>query len=584
VLGRFKKFFYPIFPSFFSSPSPSEEKDSNGNTPIFSAIKSGNLDEVRKIIQKNRLALEQTDENGYTPIFSAIFANKPEIVSMIIEKDPSVLKKTDPSQNTPIFIAIIRESQEIVRMIIKKDPSVLKQKHRLSGSPISFALEFEKPKIAEMILEENPWVLKQMNSIDIKMLLYPAISNGNPRIVKMIIKENPSALKQTDGDVPHYFAAFISCNSSDDDKAAKSEVLQTILEHQFPGNIKENTQKNLEELILKEMLLKGLYSKEDAHSTTNAFKNTFNKITPENTFNKITPENTFKKIYQDLFKNVDKNQPINLKNDEKMYIFSSNLKGHESFFIFHVNEDKNLTSISYCDGNEIDAERKIKDSATHIKGVTTFKLKTSIGYDNDFAKNFIKENTKDKSPEAFYDKFRQKEIIFQGNRIEFSEITHSIPTKAQKRGNCVFKSPSLVARYILEAIDPTMKFGFDMASKKPTGNGYGEYKEFKDDLAKKTMESIIEIKKDISSKSDPLSEDLKKYIEDIMKMVETHSKAKLSKDGQSREGFHEKMNHLSFQAQVGLRSKDKTPKQPSCFSFVTRYFSSNSSNNTPRQP
>ena len=63
-------------------------------------------------------------------------------------------------------------------------------------------------------------------------------------------------------------------------------------------------------------------------------------------------------------------------------------------------------------------------------------------------------------------------------------------------------------------------------------------------------------------------EEEKKYIEDIMKMVETHSKAKLSKDGQSREGFHEKMNHLSFQAN---RNRDETPKA-SCFSFFASWF------------
>ena len=564
MLKTLQKIFKPIFSAFFSNPSASEKKDSNGDAPIFRAIASGNVGEVKRIIEEDRSVLEQTNENGYTPIFKAIFANNPEIVNMIIEKDPSVLKKTDPSQNTPIFIAIIQERQEIVRMIIKKDPSVLKQKHWLSSSPISYALELEKPKIAEMILEENPWVLKQMNSIDINSILNSAIDIGNLGIVKMIIKENPSVLSYIDenGHTALSLAALISCHSSHHDKATKSEVLQTILEHQFPGNIKEDTQRNLEELILKKSLLKGLYSKEDASSTFNALKNTFNKITQKNTFNKI---------YQDLFENVDKNQPIASKNDENMYIFSSKLKGHQSFFIFHVNKANELTSISYCDGNLFDEKQKIKDSATHINGVTTFHLKAPIEYSYEkFVKNFIEKNSENKTIEDFYEKFTKNAIDIEEADIDYTKTTHSIPTKAQKRGNCVFKSTSLVARVILEAIDPTMKFGFDMASQKPTGDGYDKYKKFKDNLAKKTLESMIEIKEDISSKSDPLSEYLKKVIEDVMKIAMEYNTKKLSNDDQLRTEFHKEMRDTLFPAQ---RNKDETPKA-SCFSFFASCFSS----------
>ena len=106
------------------------------------------------------------------------------------------------------------------------------------------------------------------------------------------------------------------------------------------------------------MLLKGIYSEEKAP---------FYFKSLEKAIDKITPKNTFKEIYQDLFNNLNKNQPIDSSKNEEMFIFQSNLKEHTSFFIFHVNkEDGKLTSISYCDGYEIDVERKIKDSATHI--------------------------------------------------------------------------------------------------------------------------------------------------------------------------------------------------------------------------
>jgi|GEM_PF-1223927 ankyrin repeat protein len=580
-----------------------EQKDAGGMTPIFRAIASGNLEIVKAIIEnieKDSPVLKQKDSNGFTPILHAIILENSDIVEAIIKKDPSVLEQKDAKGMTPIFYAITSGNLDIVKAIIEnieEDPLVLKQEFRKKGmTPIFFAIRAERlkevpdvqKKIIEAIIEKDPSVLEQKDAKGMTPI-FRAIASGNLEIVSMIIEKDPSVLKKTDpsqktpilhaiilensdiveaiikkdpsaleqedanGLTPIFYAAIMSVKSSGRDNEDKaSAVLKVILEQQFSGNINNASQEDVKELFLKKMLLKGIYSEEEA---------LFDFKCLEKAFDKIIPENTFKEIYQDLFNNVDKNQPITstkkeeLKNEE-MFIFQSKLKGHESFFIFHVNEDKNLTSISYCDGNKIDKKQKIKGSATHINGVTTFKLNTPIGYSPEFAENFIKENTKDKKKEEFYKKFIEKTIEIEGAEIDYSKTTHSIPAKAQKRGNCVFKSPSLLARFILETIDPTMKFGFDEASKKPTGAGYDEYKKFKDGLTKNALDSIITIKEKISSESDSFSEHFKKYIEDIMKMVEAHSATKLSKDGQPREGFHKKMNHLSFQAH---RIKTSTP-------------------------
>ena len=588
---------------------------------IFRAIESGNLDEVNKILEKDLSALEQKNSNGLTPIFLAIQLGNLEIVNAIIEnieKDSSVLKQKDSIGMTPIFRAIELGNLEIVKAFMAKNSRVLT--HRYSQyryskemTPIFLAIESKslmkmpevQKKIVEAIIEKDVLVLTHEDSSGMTPI-FRAIVSGNLEIVEMLIKKNrlvleqkylfgmtpiffairsqslkkmpevqkkivkaiiekdPSVLTQKDssGMTPIFCAASMSVRSLGHDNEDKtSEVLQTILDHQCPRNINKGGQEDFKELFSKKMLLKGIYSGEEVGFMFELLEKAFDKITPENTFNKI---------YQDLFENVDKNQPINLKNDEKMYIFQSNLEKHSSFFIFHVNKANELTSISYCDGNKIDEERKIKDSATHINGVTTFHLKTPIGYNKDFAKNFINENSQDNDHLWFYDKFINRKIIHQGKYIDFSEITHSIPTKAQKKGNCTFKSSTLLARFILEKIDPTMKFGFDEVSQKPTGAGYDEYKEFKDGLTKNALDFIMKIKEKISSKLDSFSDYLREEIEDVMTMVETNNEKKLSKDDQSRKEFHQEMNHLLFRAH---RNKDEAPK-PSCFPFFTSWFSS----------
>ena len=537
MFEHFKNFFDAILSTFSSSSSASKKKDSNLGAQLFAAIKSGNLEIVKAIIERDSLVLAQKNSKGDTPIFQAIRSGQTEIVKAIIERDSLVLAQKNSKGNTPIFSAIQSGNLEIVKAIIEKDWKVLEQKNSKGNTPIFQAI-------------------------------FHAIRSGKPEIVGMIIKKDQSVLNQIDrnGNTPIFYATSISTiSSSHDNEDAASEVLKVILEKKFPGNIDKASQEDVKELFLKKMLLKGIYSEENSPFF---FKSL------EKAFDKITPENTFKKIYQDLFENVDKNQPINLKNDKNMYIFKSDLKGHSSFFIFHVNKANKLTSISYCDGHTIDEGRKIEGSTTHINGVTTFHLKTPIEYDNDFAKNFINENTQDKSIEDFYKKFINNAI--QGVDIDYKKTTHSIPTKIQKRGNCVFKSTSLLARFILETIDPTMEFGFDEASQKPTGAGYDEYKKFKDGLTKNALDSIIKIKENISSKSVSFSGYLRKEIEDVMTMVVTMNNEKLSNDDQPRKEFHKKMRDTLFSAQ---RNKDEAPKA-SCFSFFARCFFSSK---TPQQ-
>ena len=241
-----------------------------------------------------------------------------------------------------------------------------------------------------------------------------------------------------------------------------------------------------------------------------------------------------------------------------MFIFESKLKNHESFFIFHVNkQDNKLTSISYCDGNPIDQGTRIEGSITHINGVTTFKLKTPIQYSyENFVEDFINKNTKDKSIKDFYDNFIPKKLYFNGSQIEFSEITHSIPTRFQTRGNCVYKSSFVLARKISEQQNPAnMAYCFNLETKTPYGSGYDEYKKFKNDLTKNAFDFIIKMKENISSQSTSFKDYLRKEIENVMEMVARNNDKKLSIT-HTKKDFSQKMRDK-------LSSALKTP-QTSC--------------------
>ena len=402
--------------------------------------------------------------------------------------------QTNSAEESEIFSAIRSGNTRKVRKMIRNDPSVLEQKDSTGKTPIFYAIHYRNPKIIRGIIKENRAVLNQANK---------------------------------DGLTPISLATSILYRSQQpkDRKNKESRILKIISKQQFKEKINEEDQADLKELFLIKSLLRGIYSKEGRGSKLNILKNTFDVLTPENALDETKPENSFDNIYKELFEKVDNNKPIKSNDDEKMFIFSSNLKPHQSFFIFHVNEDNKLTSISYCDGHSVDERRRIKGSETHINGVTTFHLEAPIEYRDNFAQNFIEKNSKNKSTEDFRLKFKNQEI--EGVDIDYSKTTHSIPTKIQGRGNCVFKSTSLLARFISGKINPDMNFDFDIDTQKPTGTGYDEYKKFKDDLTIKATDFLMNLKEKISSKSGPVSEYLKKEIEDAINISKEHNEKKL---------------------------------------------------------
>ena len=85
----------------------SKKKDSNLGAQLFAAIKSGNLEIVKAIIEEDQSALERKDLDGDTPIFCAILSGQTEIVKAIIEKDWKVLeqKNSNRNGNAPIDLA-----------------------------------------------------------------------------------------------------------------------------------------------------------------------------------------------------------------------------------------------------------------------------------------------------------------------------------------------------------------------------------------------------------------------------------------------------------------------------------------------
>jgi len=219
---------------------------------------------------------------------------------------------------------------------------------------------------------------------------------------------------------------------------------------------------------------------------------------------KLLPENPFTATYEEVLDKIDKDQAIKDCNGNNLFIKRSNVSGHSSFFIFHVDKNNKLSKISYCDAINFDERRVISDSNSHINCVTNFELDTSIDFSEKFANEFINKNSKKVKREVFYEKIKSGNLEGLGTS-SVSSINFELPRKKQIRGNCGFKSLNVLTSTVMKLKDPTCDFEWDSEKNKPCGRGYEYYKEFKDSLsdqALKELESDLPKIKEMTPKED----------------------------------------------------------------------------------
>jgi len=321
--------------------------------------------------------------------------------------------------------------------MIEANPEVLKQQDKHGSSPFFYAIKFNKPEIEQEIVSSDCFSCFRMN-------------------------EQPQT------------------------------TLNIIARAEIGRDLTDIEEENLKEFAINFSLLKNLYYKkaQDLKDRLDVKKILAPSI-PDFTSGQSDLYRDFTEIYQEITTN--NNPEITHIKDGKvnsMHVYDSRLTDHISYFIFHVNDENKLTAISYCDGNRIDDTRKIEGSENHINGVTTYQLKTPQAFSKNFAEELVK-NISNKSADDF-DKKIANNTAFPEGLIDYSKTTFSIPTKKQLRGNCTLKSPNILARFLLEQKSGEKIFDFDVDEKKTIGRGIEVYKEFKQKMAEKVTQKVID--------------------------------------------------------------------------------------------
>lgn len=455
-------------------PLSSEAIDLNIYNLAIKYVKKNDINSLMPLLFANEGIFDVSPSNkaGYLhPIFYAIDIEKNEIIKAMIELDHEILTIKNQHGLVPFFYAIYSDKKNVVKAMIEAIPEVLSQQNKFNYTSIFYAIDLDKKKAIKAMIEANPEVLKQQDKHGSSPFFY-AIKFNKPEIEQEIVSSD-----------------CFSCFRMNEQPQT---TLNIIARAEIGRDLTDIEEENLKEFAINFSLLKNLYYKkaQDLKDRLDVKKILAPSI-PDFTSGQSDLYRDFTEIYQEITTN--NNPEITHIKDGKvnsMHVYDSRLTDHISYFIFHVNDENKLTAISYCDGNRIDDTRKIEGSENHINEVTTYQLKTPQAFSKNFAEELVK-NISNKSADDF-DKKIANNTAFPEGLIDYSKTTFSIPTKKQLRGNCTLKSPNILARFLLEQKSGEKIFDFDVDEKKTIGRGIEVYKEFKQKMAEKVTQKVID--------------------------------------------------------------------------------------------
>ena len=453
----------------------------NHLAPVFFFIENNDLENLEILIEAYPEVLEQKKDGTLTPIFFAIQRNNLEALKIMIAINSDILEQIYEYNLTPIFFALKNNKLDAVKTLIEACPEVLEQKFEDDLTPIFFAIKYNNPSALKIIIESDPKTLEQIYEGNLTPIFW-TIYEANIEAIKTIIETYSNILEQEDENKNIPIIKIVELYDYMPSKRNQN-LLQDIFELQFKRKLNDDAIENLVNFVRNFQLLKLIYEDSGQVLKENSLKKILGSVI---IFDHDEEDNLTTKlisIYQKICQEeIDEIIFFN-KNGEKnsLHIFNSDMKDHSSYFIFHVNEKNKLTAISYCDGNEVYDERAI-ESTHYIYGATTYILKAQEDFSRDEKKKYIKKNFQEKDFDNLCEKISE---------INCLERINSIPTKAQIKENCTFKSINILARFLLEYQRQEKIFDFDFENSRPSGIGHEAYKKLKEKLVQNASENLI---------------------------------------------------------------------------------------------
>lgn len=145
--------------------------------PLFDAIKAGNADEVRKLVEQNPSLKQARDANGASAILVATYNMKPDVVRALVELGAPV----------DIFEASVLGKVDRIHEILKGSPARVSEHAPDGFTPVALAAFFGQLLAVKALIAAGANVTTAAKNPLKVQALHAAVAGRNLEIVKAVL-------------------------------------------------------------------------------------------------------------------------------------------------------------------------------------------------------------------------------------------------------------------------------------------------------------------------------------------------------------------------------------------------------------
>ena len=495
-----------------------EEEETN---PIFFAIfneKYQSLDLLIKLCGVDNFLKQEFSEDKFNPIFFAIYYDKYACLELFINVygvEKILQQEFVKDKINPVFFAIYNDKYQSLALLIERCgvDKILQQKcDQDILNPVLYAIYYDKYEVIELIAkfcEDDKFLLQKYGKEELKPIFF-AFLNNKKEIIKNLLEkfDKRLLLDMTDKDntnlVIYSSDLYLSYDDSDSKKIIAKECLELLLKKIFGEKISVDKKiSQLMELNLRSIYLRTGYTNKFFAISKNNFDKSKHYLEKFLTLEKIQ---IFKEVSEIISQHLNSFLPIqDQSNKENLYLYSSELALHSSYFIFHTNQENNkVLAITYLDGNWVMLSRFFDRKKNLINAITRFNLKPVLFRDMDsfnrIIKDFIEKSSKQKSVRGFFNDIKMGNIKFCQQKLNECKQDNALIISHQKRGNCIIKSDKILQRYLASKLYPKMSFETQTPEGKEDGRKL--FKNYKNELRDIAIAKLDEFSKTLNPKDE----------------------------------------------------------------------------------
>jgi ankyrin repeat protein len=177
--------FVLMFGSFCCVAEIQTESAFSSQMLLQNAIKAGQLDDVRILLEQGGIDVNQPFDQGITPLHSAVINNQENIAAVLIQNGAKIDVQDASTKATPLHLAALYGRENIANLLIKKGADV-NAVMKFGITPLLVASQFKHAQIVQLLLENKT----NINHADDEgfTALHFVAQNGDPVIAEMLVE------------------------------------------------------------------------------------------------------------------------------------------------------------------------------------------------------------------------------------------------------------------------------------------------------------------------------------------------------------------------------------------------------------